>query len=91
MKLKLRKEGRLTWMKGSYGELNKVRKTIVKHQNIQYFHRWTCGNDSRHRVLIPELKLSGDEFELILVCEDCNWNQDIPEFFTNEVVEDVFL
>lgn len=77
-------------MKGNYGELNKIRKSIIKHQSISYFHPLTCGNDSQnHAKLKPQLNISGDEFELLLVCEDCSWKQDIPDFFTSEVIEDV--
>lgn len=73
-------------MKGTYGDLNRIRKKIIKHQNLPCFHPLTCGNDSKHLPLDPQLLLSGDEFELMLVCNDCNWKQDIPDFIANELI-----
>lgn len=78
-------------MKGNYADLNRIRKTITKHQSIHYLHPLTCGNDPQnHEKLVPQLELKVDDFELLLVCKDCNYQQDIPEFFTNEVIEDSF-
>jgi hypothetical protein len=42
------------------------------------FHPLTCGNDSLHQDLVPEIK----DNQLVLVCLDCDYVQEyIPEFF----------
>ncbi|MCK2000732.1 hypothetical protein MZM54_04925 [[Brevibacterium] frigoritolerans] len=70
-------------MKGSYKELNEVRKTIVTWQNNEGVHPLTCGNDSHnHDVLVPLLEQDNTEFELSIVCIDCDWKQDVPVFLT---------
>jgi hypothetical protein len=75
-------------MKGSYAKLNKVNNSITKKQNGG-FHPLTCGNDSqKHSLLESKLEKNGNEYELTLFCKDCNWKQDVPKFFTNEVVLD---
>jgi len=74
-------------MKGTYSELNKTREKIDNWQNGD-FHPLTCGNDSRHSLLKTNLNKDGDEFELSLFCEDCDWKQDVPKLFTSEVIED---
>jgi hypothetical protein len=78
-------------MKGSYEKLNKTRNMIIKHQNGD-FHPLTCGNDSQnHSPLVTSLQKNGNEFELIIVCNDCSWKQDVPKFFTLPVIEDGFF
>lgn len=45
-------------MKGNYADLNRIRKTITKHQSIHYLHPLTCGNDPQnHEKLVPQLEL----------------------------------
>jgi len=69
-------------MKGTFSELNVIRKNIEEWQNSIFVHPLTCGNDSQnHDPLMPQLEKHGDEFELYLVCKNCDWKQDIPLFF----------
>lgn len=67
-------------MKANYGVLNDVRNKIQEHQEAIWHHPFTCGNNSRHSPLVPLMMKHGDSFELILACEDCSWEQDVPEF-----------
>ncbi|MCA1027041.1 hypothetical protein LCM23_13145 [Cytobacillus kochii] len=68
-------------MKGSYSDLNRIRLYVNEWQNSIYHHPLTCGNDSRnHKSLVTQLEKRADQFELFLVCEDCNWKQDIPPY-----------
>lgn len=68
-------------MKGSYSELNNIRNIVKEWQSNGYVHPLTCGNESRHQNLVAQLDKQGDSFELLLVCEDCDWTQDIPPYF----------
>ena len=44
---------------------------ITEHQKNPMFHPLTCGNDSRHNLLIP-IEKGGN---VILICPDCNYEQ----------------
>lgn len=68
-------------MKGTYNELNSIRNIIKEWQSNTYVHPLTCGNESRHQNLVTQLDKYEDNFELLLVCKDCNWKQDIPPYF----------
>lgn len=55
-------------------------RAIKEHQAHPYVHPLTCGNDSRHQVLEPQLD-PDDPTKVILVCLDCTYRQHhIPEF-----------
>lgn len=78
-------------MKGTYAKLTKIRNTINKWQENDFVHPLTCGNVSLHENLFPKIDLlseTEDLFELTLCCRECEWKQEIPDFFTNEVIED---
>lgn len=54
---------------------------VNRWQNSVLVHPLTCGNDSRHQVLVPR-ELDG---KVVLVCLDCDYVQDhIPEIVMNE-------
>jgi len=50
--------------------LSKLQR-ILEHQLHSNRHPLTCGNDSKHNVLIP-LVVDG---KINLRCRDCNWVQ----------------
>lgn len=51
-------------------------KAIEKHQNAGCVHPLTCGNDSTHKDLVAK-EVNG---KVILVCDDCDYTQDIPSY-----------
>jgi hypothetical protein len=49
---------------------------VISWQADMMVHPLTCGNDSNHRSLAPEVR----DDEVILRCLDCDYEQDhIPE------------
>lgn len=81
-------------MRGTYKMLNKTRESINKFQENDFVHSLTCGNDSLHEDLVPQLKpvdQDKDEYELLLTCKECDWIQDVPPFFTLKATEDETL
>lgn len=67
--------------------LEKIIEKINRWQSHEEVHPLTCGIDSSHELLEPRLSLVNDvtgDHELILVCKNCEWRQDIPEFI-NEI------
>lgn len=43
-------------------------KKLEEYQKEGHFHPYTCGNDSRHRELVP----TTDGW----ICQDCDYKQD---------------
>lgn len=63
---------------GPIDSLDAIKRRITKYQTEIMFHPLTCGNDSLHQDLVPEIK----DNQLVLVCLDCDYVQEyIPEFF----------
>jgi len=49
---------------------------IKKWQNSFAVYPLTCGNDSKHKNLVPEERNN----KIILICKDCDYTQEkIPE------------
>ena len=67
-------------MKASYGELNIIREKIQEYQEAVWYHPFTCGRNSQHPPLVPAMMKHGDSFELLIACENCSWEQDVPTF-----------
>lgn len=67
-------------LKGTYKELNEIKKKIETWQNNDFVHPLTCGNNSLHADLVAHIEQNGEEVELFLVCEECDWKQDVPPF-----------
>lgn len=63
-------------------QLQKVRKW----QACEFVHPLTCGNNSRHALLVPSIK----EGKLVLTCPDCDYRQEhIPGVVLGNYVEDM--
>lgn len=64
-----------------YKKVKEIESNINKWQKNDYVHPLTCGNDSGHSDLIPEVvEVSEGEYKIELKCKDCDWIQDIPSF-----------
>lgn len=67
-------------------ELQTISDRINKYQSLMIFHPLTCGNESSHSLLKPEIV---DQYhQLILRCPDCDYRQSsIPVMFHGDRAE----
>jgi hypothetical protein len=72
-------------MNGPKRELMNVLADLRNHSGT--YHPLTCGNDSTHPPLIPQVDIDDekDEYHLFLKCMKCEWTQDIPRFLQDAV------
>lgn len=57
-----------------------VVEAVKAWQSAGFVHPLTCGNDSRHRPLVPQ---ADGESDVVLVCHDCDYRQvKIPSVVT---------
>ncbi|MGF7535674.1 hypothetical protein AAGG74_18635 [Bacillus mexicanus] len=79
-------------MIGNYGDLVRIAKEINKRQNRSIFNCTEkpilCGNNPQsHPQLEPKINLIGDDFELILACKVCQWEQEVSNYMINAAGE----
>ena len=60
-------------------------EAVRRWQADWYVHPLTCGNDSGHENLVPELGES--ETGVVLVCLDCDYRQPLHQGLANLVAE----
>lgn len=55
----------------------KIVRRIIEWQKAGHVHPLTCGRDSSHPILIPQLRIGN---QVVLVCTECHYVQEhIPE------------
>lgn len=63
--------------------VSRIVSSVNKWQKLDLVHPLTCGNDSNHQNLVAV-----DYFKKpLLICKDCDYQQEIPEMFLNEDVD----
>ncbi len=59
-------------------EMKMLINKINEHQNNHHVHPLTCGRDSNHSNLVPDIR----DGKVILFCKDCYYVQNfIPRYF----------